>query len=160
MVPNVFKLIISLATKTKTMVMVLNTREMLVLSTWKALQALNIKFLYSLAAKPNMVSRQAFSKMYYYFIYATSAVYVSKVVCNGILVYFTPFECHDVEHLHILQKIHKKCPCTITKITKKPLKLHSLPGWHIKNSVPIFFFCKMLVLIQGFVWRLEGKEIQ
>ena len=71
---------------------------------------------------------------------------------------FARFKCLYVQHLYVLKKIHKNCPCTVTENTKQPLKLHSLPGWHMTNTGLSSLFCKMLVLIPSFVWRLLIKK--
>ena len=107
-----------------------------------------IKFLYSLAAKPNLVSRKAFGKTCSY-CHLVCLCFLSG--CNDIpvtlqryfLVDFTLFECLDVQRLHLLQKKrNKKTPCTVTKITKQPLKLYSLPGWYMKNMGLSYLFVK------------------
>ena len=74
MAPNIFQLIISLGTKTKIMYMVLKIMNVgnACFQHLKSGTSPFIVFVYSLAAKPNLVSRHAFCKNQY-LSYATLA---------------------------------------------------------------------------------------
>ena len=83
----------------------------------------------------DFVSREAawFLCVYRFRVFSHSLTQIACFFLWGWVVFFAWFLCGEFA-------LQKKCPGTVTKITKEPLGLHSLPGWHMKYIRPGYIF--------------------